>query len=649
MTALDDILVNNDLHPSSTAPGRYYTICPRCSAERTGTNQRRKVLGITIDDNGVRWFCNHCGWHGGGHFNGRGTGQDRSEFAAIYPYFAENGELLFEVCRTANKEFPQRAPNGHSGYIWTTKHIRKVLFRLPELLEAVANEHLIVIVEGEKDVLNLARIGVPATCNPGGAAKPGKKPKWCSEFSEVLRGADIVIIADHDEPGYAHAAAIAAMSFGIAKRIRVLKLAEHWRDCPEGGDVSDWLKAGHTREQLDWLIEQAPDYVAQAALTPTPDPVSYWHWHGDAEPIDARSYLVEGLLPETGTALISGQWGTYKTFVADDLAASVMTGKPFIRFPVLRPGGVLWVAREGWTEVDLRITAAWEAKGGTGRAPFAWIENCPRLLDANAAQALGVMIKPAADKMLADFGLPVTLVIIDTVGKAAGLMKTGELNDDAVAKIIMKTLADASLATGALFAAVAHFGKNVDVGTKGSSGFEDDADVVLALLGDKGINGVVEAPRLCARKRRSGPNGEEFGFRTRSVDCGLNKYGNPETTLILEWLDGAPTRTAKPQPDPWRAKSLRLLRQTLMNMLADCGKDMRPYADGPVVRAVEQEIVRAEFYKSYPAEGDDKAKKETRRKALLRALTDAQGKELIGIRDVGTETYVWLTAPAQCA
>ena len=62
---LDDILATNNLHPPSTKPGRYYTTCPRCSAERSRGHQRLKVLGITIDDAGVTWGCNHCTWTGG--------------------------------------------------------------------------------------------------------------------------------------------------------------------------------------------------------------------------------------------------------------------------------------------------------------------------------------------------------------------------------------------------------------------------------------------------------------------------------------------------------------------------------------------------------------------------------------------------------
>src|SRR5262249_16540703 len=205
-------------------------------------------------------------WTGGEYFNS-GSGNipnSKNRIVTAYDYVDESGELLFQVCRRADKTFPQRKPDGQGGWVWATADVRKVLYRLPDLIEAVANEHVVVIVEGEKDVDNLWKIGMPATCNPGGASEPGKKPKWRREYSERLRGADIVIIPDHDEPGRAHADAIAQRSTGFVKRIRVLDLAKHWPECPKGGDVSDWLAAGHTREELDALIEQAPDWKARS-------------------------------------------------------------------------------------------------------------------------------------------------------------------------------------------------------------------------------------------------------------------------------------------------------------------------------------------------------------------------------------------------
>src|SRR5262249_43936632 len=151
---------------------------------------------------------------------------------------------------------------------------------------------------------------------------------------------------------------------------------------------------GGTADQLYQIIEQLPVWAPAKPSTTDGTMLGYtWHWiwHGDVDAQQIRKWSVAGLLPETGVALISGQWGTYKTFVAIDLAAAVMTGSEFIQFPVSRRGGVLFFACEGQSEVAIRLTAAFGARGGTGRAPFAWQENCPRLLDPNASKIMAAM------------------------------------------------------------------------------------------------------------------------------------------------------------------------------------------------------------------------------------------------------------------
>ena len=643
MNTADTILQRFGLRPPSSAPGRYYTTCPKCSAARTRAHQKSECLGITIDDQGVQFGCNHCDYKGGALYKTNGAGRDR--FVAIYDYFDENGELLFQVCRTADKQFPQRRPDGNGGWTWGTKGVRKVLFHLNEVTEAIANDHVVLIVEGEKDVLNLERIGLPATCNPGGASEPNKKSKWSKDYSEALRGADIIIVPDHDPPGYAHADTIAGISSSLAKSVRILKLADHWPDCPKGGDVSDWLAAGHTREQLDVLIEQATETKGSDRGETAQSSVSWnWRFHGDVEATDSRLWLVELLIPEIGTGLISGQWGTYKTFIAINLAAAVMTGGIFIKFPVMRKGAVLFIALEGENEIAIRLEAAVKASGMSGKAPFAWITECPRLMDPDAPQILSTMVKQAAVRMQAEFGLPVALVIIDTMGKGAGYSRVGDENDAVVARTVEKALAVASKETGAFFLGLDHFGKDPTTGTRGSSGKEDHTDVVLSLLGDKSQSGAITSTRLCARKRRSGPNGEEFPFRTEVVDMGLDSRGTPQTTLIIDWTVPEGAAAQQPKEDKW-SKSLRLLRQVLMNLVASCGTEQRPFADGPLVRAVDLELVRAEFYKSHPATGDEKAKSNTRRQAFTRAIREAGNRGLVATRDIGAITFIWLTDP----
>jgi putative DNA primase/helicase len=140
-----------------------------------------------------------------------------------------------------------------------------VIYRLPEVRQAIAAGKVIIAVEGEKDADNLWAIGLAATCNPDGASGPDKKPKWRAEYSEMLRGAELVVTGDNDEPGRAHIEATASMSTGIAARVLD---AKHWHVPPKqpggepGKDVSDWLAAGHNREELDALLGAAALYKA---------------------------------------------------------------------------------------------------------------------------------------------------------------------------------------------------------------------------------------------------------------------------------------------------------------------------------------------------------------------------------------------------
>lgn len=125
-----------------------------------------------------------------------------------YPYYNERGELVMEVLRftdnNGKKTFRQRQPNPDGGWNWSTSDIQKPLYRLPQILKAKEENRPIYIVEGEKDVHSLETLGKTATTNPGGAGAEGQN-KWTSHHTQTLAGANIIIITDNDEPGYAHA------------------------------------------------------------------------------------------------------------------------------------------------------------------------------------------------------------------------------------------------------------------------------------------------------------------------------------------------------------------------------------------------------------------------------------------------------------
>jgi hypothetical protein len=117
-----------------------------------------------------------------------------------FDYRDETGSLVYQVERTdfydgRKKKFLQRRPDGSGGWIWNLEGVRPLLYHLPEVLEALANDRRIVIVEGEAKADLLWSWNVPATCNSGGAGK------WRPEHSDYLSGADTVVLPDNDPAG----------------------------------------------------------------------------------------------------------------------------------------------------------------------------------------------------------------------------------------------------------------------------------------------------------------------------------------------------------------------------------------------------------------------------------------------------------------
>jgi hypothetical protein len=201
----------------------------------------------------------------------------------VYPYCDESGEILFEVCRGRDQEgkrqFWQRVPDSTmpGGYRLTLDGTRRVLFNLPDLH---ANAQLlpekrrtVVIVEGEKDSLNLSEIGVLATTTSGGAGKAHLTDL------RILHGRRIAVIPDHDpinergrRPGWDHAMALCDLLYGKVISLKVVTLG-----LPEGSDVTDWLTglpasmtAAERKAALADLVRKTPEYNPLCHNVPVP-------------------------------------------------------------------------------------------------------------------------------------------------------------------------------------------------------------------------------------------------------------------------------------------------------------------------------------------------------------------------------------------
>jgi hypothetical protein len=145
----------------------------------------------------------------------------RRESSQPNPYRDEQGAHLYDVVRFEPKDLRQRRADG----AWKMAGVRRVLYRLNEL----QGKAIAYVVEGEKDADRLHALGLPGTTNPGGASKNPDRSKWREEYSQQLQAAgveSVVVFPDNDDPGRAHADAVARSCYAAGLAVKVVKLLE---------------------------------------------------------------------------------------------------------------------------------------------------------------------------------------------------------------------------------------------------------------------------------------------------------------------------------------------------------------------------------------------------------------------------------------
>lgn len=275
----------------------------------------------------------------------------RAKIVATYDYTDEHGELLYQALRYEPKDFRQRAPNADGTWSWSIKGVRRVLYRLPEVMEAVAQGRTVYICEGEKDVEAARALGLVATCNAMGADN-GSGNKWFDEFAQPLAGADVVVIPDQDDAGMRHAERVISTLRGTCKRVLVVNPAT-------GKDLADWIEAGATVADIEAAAVDA-FAVEEGGDAPAAKPAGFSFLDvadliGDIKPIE---WLVRDYFERDSIALIYGQPGGGKSFFAIDIAASIATGTEWFGKQV-HTGPVFYIAGEGHNGLARRFKA-WE-------------------------------------------------------------------------------------------------------------------------------------------------------------------------------------------------------------------------------------------------------------------------------------------------
>lgn len=292
-----------------------------------------------------------------------------------YTYTDADGTKLYQVLRrhwqlpdgtflvdpktgSVKKTFLQRRPDGNGGWVYNLEGIGHRLYQLPKVLQAIKDGVTVFVVEGEKDVETLEKLGLVATTNSGGVSN------WTAVHAEPLRGADVVILVDNDEPGRKGGEKRARSLRGIAAQVRVLDFSRYVHDFPAKNDVTDWVeKFGGTSDKLIGLVNGLDEW------RPAP-PVSKMgaiRLDQIHSPFLRHEFAIDGFLDRRGVAIMPGASASGKTFVTLDMGMSMACGLKFMGMDTLS-GLVVYQAGEGKEGVTKRLDG-WMQEHGIEPSP----------------------------------------------------------------------------------------------------------------------------------------------------------------------------------------------------------------------------------------------------------------------------------------
>ena len=226
----------------------------------------------------------------------------------LYNYADQTGTTMYQNCRTEPKGFFQRRPDGNGDWINNLDGVDRLLFHLPQLLEA-SMQDFVWIAEGEKDVLTLEDLGFVATTS-------GSATSWKSEFARYFKHRLVCIVPHNDEDGRGYAKAVTDSLCPVAAEVRLIQLP----GLPDKGDISDWIQE-HTVEELHKAFNETPVFEPVETDAPQPEIVCL----SDVESLPI-TWFWPNRIPCGMLTLLLGDPGLGKSFLSLYMAAKVSNG-----------------------------------------------------------------------------------------------------------------------------------------------------------------------------------------------------------------------------------------------------------------------------------------------------------------------------------
>ena len=582
--------IAKSLGNAKRANGQWVASCPVPSHGK-GNGDKNPSLSVHIGDDGKPLF--HC--HGG--CTQESVFQTIRDMQLL-PELEERPDPLANIKPLPKVEFQQewqyqdedrvtvfvkhRLRVGESGKTYrlykvdtegkrypTLGDARIVPYKLPELLDAKTAGRIIYLAEGEKAVDALMSLGVAATTAHSGAGH------WPEAITEYFAGANVVILPDNDLSGWSYAHKAAEAILPIAKALKVVDLGLQ----DQGDDAYEFIEAGGGRAELAALVKAAPKvtsvddvtiperlqaindigvkpdtykppldtYPADIAKEFAPDPPKQQDKPKPAKTIKIESWdtiqdepvewLIEGVIPKGSFTALYGPPGSFKSFIALDIAEAIATGRTWMGREVKQTGAVLYLAGEGFGGIGARIKACKMHHQTEDGAPIYIVRH---QLNLRSSQEDFNALMMAVVQLVEQTGMEFSLAIVDTLARAFG---GGNENSSEDMGAFITAMGKVQEFLNCALMVLHHSGKDAAKGLRGHSSLLGAVDTELELLRfDEQMKGV-----LTISKQKDGADNERFGFEMVEVEIRPTGLGlsEPVVSLAVQASDSAKTDHAK--------------------------------------------------------------------------------------------------------
>jgi hypothetical protein len=475
-----------------------------------------------------------------------------------WEYKDEQGETLFvkrrfKVNSEKGKTYSLHKVDAAGRRQGTMTGARIVPYRLPELINAREAGRAIYLVEGEKAADALVSIGAIATTSHAGAGH------WPADITQYFTGAVVIVVPDCDAPGWKYAKRVVEALLPVAKAVRVLDF-----NLPElGDDAYEWVADGGDRARLaelakalpvitsvdqvitpEWIVPREtievtlePDNFDRTELdTGTNVPIlvprqllNIESWDDiEDEPVE---WLIDNVLPKRAFCALYGPPGSYKSFVALDIAEAVATGRPWMGREVQAAGAVLYIAGEGFGGIGARIKACKMHNRTQAGAEIYVIRAAINM--RSSAEDFDLLVASIKD-LMEKTGVQFELVQIDTLARAFG---GGNENNSEDMGAFIHNAGRIQRMLGCAMMVLHHSGKDATKGLRGHSSLLGAVDTQLELLKIDATpnpsSPIAGSGILTISKQKDGQDGLKIGFEMVKVEIKGSALGIADAQISL--------------------------------------------------------------------------------------------------------------------